>query len=1543
MRSTTGNRWQHYLELTLLLGMSALLFAQETTPDSEPEFPEFRAEERTFPSIDLPPPGETLELELVIHRWGETDAPTQSFNLSLTEIPRFLSQASLSQSQITFDQITSEIPIQLTLSLKDGQEAKEENLVIEVLSEDESVSPNKRKLILPLKSKASDESEEEVAGNYDFVIRTLKEGYDTLRNDLDDHVKEIDTEAVPIYTVDYTFICFTAANTDVNFYFYRIKDPLDRLWQSGVNTGSSHSLYSNNTLNEMEGAPYEVIVPLRYRSQPQVTGDPGRPRMPGTYTLEVSEANYQNQGLFGIPTEPTPKEWKVTGTFELLEPVFHFSGTASLVFENENSSGYVKPYLELSPTTGAGPSGTATLNLEWKLEDEEPHRSSTTLQYEFPDTIPFNHLSDISNSSLTINPKDGEDWIAYYRTMHGLQIKADAGEFFQLDPERKDGSLLQNPTVGVFKTEATEAGGIYDFDESDQSNVAISSSLGSSNKSFGWHLRNPANHYGIAHQVHANGSRSPLGKVVLVGLYTMNVGKVDQVQLMERSRTMNRPDFSATDPDQTDKNPRADTAARDPSGEIAGTDRAGGSTGRLGTGAETDTLGDLTGDNGTNLRGGPPDPNALDPNSPDISGLITTWISIAEPPPNATEGANLTYNEWGVMRGTTRTGRITESPGKPDDVGLMNSPEYLWSNRTELDSVNHCTLEEYVIARLTGVSMEHCLGRYQPPPQVQVPGIIGRTLDQAEALLLGQELTPDWIAGPPAPNDDLAGTVASQNPAAGTRLETGSTVTVEVFIEPIRMIALPDVLGKSIDVAEGELQALGLEVILEVGDPARSAAQQFTVQTQTPVSGEQVDDGASVTLAVFSEYIPNIVLQDFTGKLFVDAEKQLTDLEILIETAVGEPAHSAESNNRVQSQAPQPGTVVNPGDTVALTIYSNYIPPPTVIVPSVLGMTMNQLADTLKQAGLAGRWRKGEPAPSPDKAQTVYKQTPAAGTEALEGSDVIVDMYDDAPAAVVSSIPTPPSVKPTTNPESKPPPTPTIHLPYLQPVQQLVVPPDVQGIGLNTGKPVMNRNEFYEWYLGDKTTHRSAMVAYGKGDPFGNFFEDDTDDTTHFLAIATWLENGDSWGSNPQFAPPNKTGVTSKTGGDVFLNQDNDAVAYFYFKEGIPATVILTVTKVRQNVFSETFRQAYADDIFEQLLGKKVTPATPSTIQTSTVLQIQMEDKIGSNGSLPLQSDLTQPLRKDAYEWMDVERGVRKAKFAYLHPNKPLSNYDGKIDVELYWLEKQDALTENNKPLFEQLTDWKRFAPIPGFADGRLHDGPLYFHSPDTMAAIKLTSTNGFLYLWYYEAEAFAESLFAQLRGHAKPKNSGYSPMPQFRLPPRIQELIPQRSAADFRPRSETRDRWMTNSYPMPHFDHAQGFARRISFGYYTGNQNTGTSTSTGGELFGIPSGNVQFAKNDSISCYFFWLEKGDPFSPDLKRAFIGRDTVLMDNKFTESIGTNIYYFHSSRVAAILQVYVDNYKGSQRKQALQSFANELFRQLEGHALRPEDIPTSANN
>lgn len=170
----------------------------------------------------------------------------------------------------------------------------------------------------------------------------------------------------------------------------------------------------------------------------------------------------------------------------------------------------------------------------------------------------------------------------------------------------------------------------------------------------------------------------------------------------------------------------------------------------------------------------------LDPNAPPLNALISEWLRIAEPPINATDGARAYYDEYGRVLGQL-IGAIGRASQKPDGAGGRSSQEYVWSFRDRLDSVDHCTLGQYVEKKIARQPTNDCRGRYKPT----VVNVVGLSKSIAEDKLAGMGFRVIVLRNNSAsalqngPNgDDMI--VASSDPAAGTVTNRGATVYISL-------------------------------------------------------------------------------------------------------------------------------------------------------------------------------------------------------------------------------------------------------------------------------------------------------------------------------------------------------------------------------------------------------------------------------------------------------------------------------------------------------------------------------------------------------------------------------------------------------------------------------------------------------------------------------------------------------------------------------------------------------------------------------------------
>jgi beta-lactam-binding protein with PASTA domain len=377
-------------------------------------------------------------------------------------------------------------------------------------------------------------------------------------------------------------------------------------------------------------------------------------------------------------------------------------------------------------------------------------------------------------------------------------------------------------------------------------------------------------------------------------------------------------------------------------------------------GAVGKVIGDLNprfGDSSESKQGETGTASTQDPNDPEIAALIREWIGVAEPPENATDGADLHYNEWGVRLGSVVGGVIKGTPGKPDDVGARTSPEYLWGIRIKLDSVDHCTLEEFVMERLEQHDIKQCAGRYKP----LVAHLVGKTKKTAEKLISQRRLKPKVLPGEPAPSKDANGKVQRQEPASGTSLARGQTVTIWIHSPYVDRRTIPDLIGLSPKAAKARLKAADLKPKLRPGDPAPTKAKSGKVQAQTPEPGTRIRPGAEVQLIVYSPYVAIRKLPDLTGLSSKKAKARLAELGLKAKLRPGSPAPDSGKSGKVEVQKPAAGTEVKPGALVELSIHAPYVA--QIEVPNLVGLYVEQAYTKLKSTGYLNQERESKPVP----------------------------------------------------------------------------------------------------------------------------------------------------------------------------------------------------------------------------------------------------------------------------------------------------------------------------------------------------------------------------------------------------------------------------------------------------------------------------------------------------------------------------------------------------------------------------------------------------
>ncbi|MGA8724670.1 MAG: Stk1 family PASTA domain-containing Ser/Thr kinase [Acidimicrobiales bacterium] len=206
---------------------------------------------------------------------------------------------------------------------------------------------------------------------------------------------------------------------------------------------------------------------------------------------------------------------------------------------------------------------------------------------------------------------------------------------------------------------------------------------------------------------------------------------------------------------------------------------------------------------------------------------------------------------------------------------------------------------------------------------------------------------------------------------------------------------LPNVVGQPAAQATTTLQSDGLVVHKQ---NLASNKTVGTVVSTAPAANALVSKGDTVTLKVAVPFpvqqIP--VPQGITNTSLSTAESLLQSAGLQYQVVY---KSNAAPSGTVLSANPQPGTNVNPGSIVVLTVSSG---PADVSVPSVIGLSQSQAGAALGQAGLSVGSVSFEASTVYSSGQ-VIQSNPGPGTLVSPGTAVNLAVSTGAPPATTST------------------------------------------------------------------------------------------------------------------------------------------------------------------------------------------------------------------------------------------------------------------------------------------------------------------------------------------------------------------------------------------------------------------------------------------------------------------------------------------------------------------------------------------------------------
>ncbi len=208
------------------------------------------------------------------------------------------------------------------------------------------------------------------------------------------------------------------------------------------------------------------------------------------------------------------------------------------------------------------------------------------------------------------------------------------------------------------------------------------------------------------------------------------------------------------------------------------------------------------------------------------------------------------------------------------------------------------------------------------PVQVKVPNVVGQTQAAATAALQAQK----FHVSPTAQNSNTvaSGVVITTNPAPGASAAQGANIQL-VVSSGKKQVKIPSLVGNDPTSAGQQLGTLGLSAT-ESNEASNSVPAGKVTRTD-PQAGSSVAVGTTVTVFV-STGPPQVQVPDLTNATQQQAQAALASQDLKA-NFVTQPVTNQQQDGVVIAQNPQPGSSVNDGSTVTVTIGQFTAPPST--------------------------------------------------------------------------------------------------------------------------------------------------------------------------------------------------------------------------------------------------------------------------------------------------------------------------------------------------------------------------------------------------------------------------------------------------------------------------------------------------------------------------------------------------------------------------------------------------------------------------------------
>ncbi|HFI0557179.1 TPA: Stk1 family PASTA domain-containing Ser/Thr kinase [Streptococcus suis] len=260
---------------------------------------------------------------------------------------------------------------------------------------------------------------------------------------------------------------------------------------------------------------------------------------------------------------------------------------------------------------------------------------------------------------------------------------------------------------------------------------------------------------------------------------------------------------------------------------------------------------------------------------------------------------------------------------------------------------------------------------YSTPSPVQVPDVVGETLDIAKEKIEVAGLVVGDVKEE-ASTEYQEGTVIRTSPGANTSRMEGSKV--DIFVARVAMVTVPNLIGSDADSAQKELEDLGFKVTLKK-ENSDTVEEGYVIKTD-PVANSSKEKGSTITVIVSKGVQPKTV-QDVTGKS-QDTAKQLLEAAGFIIGTISEEYSDSVAEGNVISTDPQANVELEKGSIVNMVVSKGK----EIIMPDLVsaGYTYSEARNQLQSLGVTTIEKQEDRSYTTTTSDIVVGQYPAAGT-----------------------------------------------------------------------------------------------------------------------------------------------------------------------------------------------------------------------------------------------------------------------------------------------------------------------------------------------------------------------------------------------------------------------------------------------------------------------------------------------------------------------------------------------------------------------------------